>query len=187
MLRGESICLRLMREPDLDAVFACLNDVANRGEYFPVNFYSEPGLRKHFDDDGFWSSDKGLLLMINGAGALIGHIEFFKPVAYLDGYELSYLIYDPAERGKGVTSEAVALLTRYLFDNKKVNRLQLIIHPDNIASRRVAEKNGFTNEGLMRGAWYHRGQYHDVTVYALLRHEYEQQRNAADTRAAIRR
>lgn len=187
MLRGESIHLRLIRETDLDTVFTCLNDVGNRGEYFPLNFHSEAWLRKHFADDGFWSSDKGMLLIINEAGMLIGHIEFFKPVAYLDGYELSYLIYDPAERRKGATSEAVRLLASYLFDNKKFNRLQLIIHPDNLASRRVAEKNGFINEGRMRGVWYHRGQYHDVTVYALLRHEYENHWNTVDTRAALQR
>jgi [ribosomal protein S5]-alanine N-acetyltransferase len=173
MLWGELIQLRLIRETDLDTLFICLSDIRNRGGYFPINIHSESWLRRQFQDGGFWSDDKGLLLIINGSAAIIGHIEFFKPVAYLDGFELSYLIYDPAERGKGATSEAVSLLTRYIFDTRNVNRLQLVIHPDNIASRRVAEKNGFVDEGTMRGAWYHRGQYHDVKVYALLRREYE--------------
>jgi [ribosomal protein S5]-alanine N-acetyltransferase len=172
MLRGKSIQLRPIRETDLDALFASLIDIRNRGDYFPINIHSESELRKRFQESGFWSDDKGLLLIINNAAAMIGHIEFFKPVAYLDSYELSYLIYDPAERNKGVTSEAVCLLTRYIFDTKKVNRLQLVIHPENAASRRVAEKNGFVHEGTMCGAWYHRGQYHDVAVYVLLRHEY---------------
>jgi [ribosomal protein S5]-alanine N-acetyltransferase len=74
-------------------------------------------------------------------------------------------------------SEAVRLLTHYLFDTRKVNRIQLVIHPENGASRRVAEKNGFLAEGTMRGAWYHRGQYHDVAIYALLRNEYSAHRN----------
>lgn len=172
MLRGTCIQLRPVRETDLEVLFAHLTDVRNRGAYFPVNIRSEPWLRRQFHDSGFWSDDEGLLLIINQAAAIIGHIEFFKPVAYLDGYELSYLIYDPAERGKGAASEAVRLLTQYLFDTRKTNRLQLVIHPDNRASHRVAEKTGFLYEGIMRGAWYHRGQYHDVEVYALLRHEY---------------
>ena len=67
-------------------------------------------------------------------------------------------------------SEAVRLLTHYLFDTRKVNRIQLVIHPENGASRRVAE-------GTMRGAWYHRSQYHDVAIYALLRNEYSAHRN----------
>lgn len=173
MFQGESIQLRLIRETDLETLFTCLSDIRNRGDYFPINLHPETGLRKQFQENGFWSEDKGLLLIINEAAALIGHIEFFKPVDYLDGYELSYLIYDTAERGKGVASEAVRLLTRYLFDTKKVNRVQLIIHPENVASKRVAEKNGFIHEGVMRGAWYHRGRYHDVEVYALLRREFD--------------
>lgn len=173
MIQGQMIQLRPVRETDLDTLFSGLSDIRNRGDYFPVTFQSEPGLRKQFQDGGFWGNDSGLLLIINEDAAIIGHIEYFRPVAYLDSYELSYLIYDPAERGKGVTSEAVSLLIRYLFESKKVNRLQLIIHPDNSASQRVAVKNGFTDEGTMRGAWYHRGQYHDVKVFALLRQEYQ--------------
>jgi [ribosomal protein S5]-alanine N-acetyltransferase len=186
MLRGESIQLRPVRETDLNAMFTHLTDIQNRGDYFPVNIQSETRLRGQFQDSGFWSDDNGLLLIINEAAAIIGHIEFFKPVAYLDAYELSYLIYDSSERGKGVTTEAVGLLTRYLFDTKKVNRLQLVIHPENIASQRVAGKNGFVDEGIMRGAWYHRGQYHDVKVYALLRREYDEVRNRENSQLTHR-
>jgi ribosomal-protein-alanine N-acetyltransferase len=172
MFCGQTIQLRLMRDTDLETVFTCMSDIRNRGDYFPINIHAEGWWRRHFEDDGFWSQDSGMLLMTNLAQAIIGHIEFFRPVAYLDAYELSYLIYDAGERRKGATTEAVSLLTKYLFETKKVNRLQLIIHPDNAASQRVAQKNGFVDEGVMRGAWYHRGQYHDVKVYALLRHEY---------------
>jgi ribosomal-protein-alanine N-acetyltransferase len=172
MLRGPSIQLRPVRETDLDALFAHLTNIGNRGDYFPVNIQSETSLRKEFHESGLWSKDEGLLLIVSEQQTLIGHIEFFKPVAYLDGYELSYLIYDPAEAGKGVASQAVGLLVRYLFDSKKVNRIQLVIHPDNAASQRVAEKNGFVEESIMRGAWYHRGQYHDVKVYVLLREDF---------------
>ena len=90
-------------------------------------------------------------------------------MSYLDAFELSYLLYDAAARGQGIVTEAVRLLTGHLFDTRKFNRLQLIIHPGNAASRRVAEKNGFAHEGTMHGAWYHRGCYHDVEVYARLR------------------
>lgn len=172
MLQGQSIRLRPVRESDLDLLFLCLSDLRNRGEYFPIHVHSEPRLRMQYQDSGFWEEDNGLLLVTNAMATVIGHIEFFKPVAYLDAYELSYLLYDSAERGKGVMSEAVSLLTQFLFDTRKINRIQLVIHPDNQASRRVAEKNGFVHEGAMRSAWYHRGRYHDVEVYALLRHEH---------------
>ena len=173
MLDGEHVTLRLARESDFEALYAGLNTLDNRGPYFPRNPHPESWLRKKFESGGFWAADEGLLVMVDTEGAVIGHIEFFKPVAYLDGFELSYLVYDLAARGKGVTSEAVALLTAFLFATTKTNRIQLIIHPDNAASRRVAEKNGYRHEGTMRGAWYNDAAYHDVTVYAVLRHEHE--------------
>jgi RimJ/RimL family protein N-acetyltransferase len=43
-----------------------------------------------------------------------------------------------------------------------------VIHPDNVASRRLAEKCGFRHEGTARGAWYHKGIHQDVEIYAVL-------------------
>ena len=60
---------------------------------------------------------------------------------------------------------------RYLFEAKRVNRLRLVIHPDNLASRRLAEKCGFQHEGRARGAWYHQGAHRDVEIYAILHAE----------------
>ena len=48
------------------------------------------------------------------------------------------------------------------------NRIRLVVHPDNAASRRLAEKCGFRHEGTARGAWYHKGKHQDVEIYALL-------------------
>jgi RimJ/RimL family protein N-acetyltransferase len=90
----------------------------------------------------------------------------------LDELELSYHIYSSDHAGKGIATEAVKLLTGYLFDRLKYNRIRLIIHPDNAASKRVAEKCGYKFEGTARGAWFHKGRNHDVDVFALLRDEY---------------
>jgi len=62
-------------------------------------------------------------------------------------------------------------LVDYLFGRKRTNRMQLNIHPDNTASKRVAEKCGFRFEGLMRGCWFHQGKYHDLEIWSLLRDE----------------
>ena len=87
-------------------------------------------------------------------GEIVGEIEFFPITHYLVGYELSYQLFGDRHAGHGYVSEAVRLLVGYLFGLKRVNRLQLNIHPQNHASRRVAEKCGFTFEGVMRGAWF---------------------------------
>ena len=106
----------------------------------------------------------------SGAGddELVGHIEFFKPVAYWDAFELSYQLYGEGHAGHGYTTEAVQLLVDYLFGSKKQHRIHLVIVPENAASRRVAEKCGFVLEGTARGAFYNSGRNQDVLLYSLL-------------------
>jgi len=171
MLDGDVIRLRLVREEDLAAMHAFEEDIANRGEFFPVGVASFQKLSERYRESGFWGPAEGLLLITSTDGDLLGHIEFYETVAYLDELELSYILYSAEHRGRGVATEAVRLLTGYLFDRTKANRIRLVIHPGNVASRRVAEKAGFSCEGLARGAWYHRGGNHDVEVWAILRAE----------------
>ncbi len=44
-------------------------------------------------------------------------------------------------------------------------------HPDNEASRRVAEKAGYTREGPMRRCWFHHGEFHDLEIWSMMRSE----------------
>lgn len=57
--------------------------------------------------------------------------------------ELAYCIDYNAE-GKGITTQVVQALCAYAFDKLNLERLQITVHKDNIASIRVAEKSNFT-------------------------------------------
>ena len=61
------------------------------------------------------------------------------------------------------------LLVDYLFGAQKVNRISLVILPENAPSRRIAERCGFKLEGTARGALFHGGRSVDVLIYSLLR------------------
>lgn len=175
MIKGEKILLRTVRESDLESLYDFHQDIANRGPYFPIGILSEPVFRRRYQESGFWEENDGMLLIVSQTDEIIGHIEFFQTVPYLDELELSYQIYNPEDYGKGITTEAVKLMTKYLFDRKKNNRIRLIIHPENLGSKRVAQKCSFKFEGVARGIWYHRGRNQDVEVYALLRSEFYEQ------------
>jgi [ribosomal protein S5]-alanine N-acetyltransferase len=168
MLKGKSITLRPVLDTDLEKLYQYHTNIQNRGGYFPRGIVSQPAFQKQFQENGFWSKEEGLLLLVNPAGEILGHIEFFKTVNYLDEFELSYQIYIAEQRGKGVMTEAVSLLTRYLFETRTMNRIRLVIHPENAASRRLAEKCGFQHEGTARGAWYNEGRHHNVEIYSIL-------------------
>ena len=169
MLRGDKVVLHPVRERDLAAFINAHAEIANRGEFFPLGVQPEPVLRRRYAETGFWEPDEGTLLIWDRQDVLVGHIEFFRPVSYWDAYELSYQLYGTEHAGHGYTTEAVRLLVDYLFAAKKVNRISLVIVPENTASRRVAEKCGFQLEGTARGAFFNRGRSVDVLIFSLLR------------------
>ena len=171
MLRGEVVQLRLAREVDLHRLFECMSDLDARGSYFPLGLTGEPNFRRQFEKTGFWDEDEGMLLMVDSAGVMVGEIEFYPIAHYLQGYEISYLLFGAEHSGRGYAPDALQLLVAYLFGRRPINRLQLNIHPDNEASKRVAGKSGFTFEGIMRGCWFHQGRFNDLEIWSILRDE----------------
>jgi RimJ/RimL family protein N-acetyltransferase len=167
MIRGEKIILRTVREADLDLFFELSSNIANRGEYYSLEFPSQVDFKKRFQEHGLLEDTKGTLL-ICAADQIVGAIFYFS-AAYYNGLEIGYILFDTASRNKGYTTEALALLVKHLFLTKKINRLQVTAISGNEASKRIAEKCGFQYEGLLRGAIFHHGRHQDLEMYSLLR------------------
>jgi RimJ/RimL family protein N-acetyltransferase len=74
----------------------------------------------------------------------------------------------PSTRGQGYMTEAVRGLVRYGFDELGVQRVFWQAYDGNDASRRVAEKAGFTIVGLQRGSHTARGERIDMWLADLL-------------------
>jgi len=77
---------------------------------------------------------------------LIGYCGFFAQI--VDGVEeieIGYRLH-PDFWGQGLATEAARAVRDFGFDELKLPRLISLIHPDNVASKRVAEKNGMTPE-----------------------------------------
>jgi RimJ/RimL family protein N-acetyltransferase len=72
-------------------------------------------------------------------------------------------------RGRGVTTRALVLVARFAFDEGAA-RVQLRADVENAPSRRVAEKAGFTAEGVLRSVhWNARlGRRQSWVMYSLL-------------------
>ena len=171
MIHGSKITLRTVREADLDTLFSLLSDLENRGPYFHHDLPSEADFKKRFHETGFWTEERGRLLICDQADRILGLISYYNEPKYYDGRELGYILFDQASRNQGYMTEAVTLLVRYLFANYKINRIQILVFPHNLASRRVAEKCGFKLEGIAREAIFLVGQDNDVEVYSILRSE----------------
>jgi ribosomal-protein-alanine N-acetyltransferase len=171
MLRGELVDVRLFRENDLDELVRLWQDVHARGDYYPLGLTSGAVRRREFFETGYWQDGLGRMAIVDKEGRLQGQLLSFRPSTYLSAIELAYIILNPESRGKGYMTEAVRLLTAYLFDLHNVNRIQLTVMEGNEGSRRVAQKCGFKSEGVLRQAFFQKGRFVDIELFSLLRDE----------------
>jgi len=74
----------------------------------------------------------------------------------------------PQARGRGVATHAVQLIARWAFVELGLARLELTCGPDNQASQRVAQRCGFTREGVLRSHMAFKGARRDTVVFSLL-------------------
>ena len=81
--------------------------------------------------------------------------------------ELGYVV-APAARGRGVAGRAIDLVSRWAFDELRLARIEAWIDVENAASQRVAERAGYTREGVRRSTHFKEGNRVDMAVYSLL-------------------
>lgn len=84
--------------------------------------------------------------------------------------EVSYWI-TPDEQGKGYATDAADLCLTHAFDELGLHKVWARTVGDNEASKRVLEKLGFQQEGVLHEHWYGFGRYVDEYRFGLLRSE----------------
>ena len=79
--------------------------------------------------------------------------------------EMGYWLGEPYW-GRGIVSEAVAALTRWVCQEKGVRRVYAPVYGWNPGSVRVLEKCGYELEGRLRNRVFKNGEFTDELVYA---------------------
>lgn len=85
--------------------------------------------------------------------------------------------------GEGICTEAVETLLEEAFNSMRYHKVVLRIAVGNDASDRVAEKLGFTREGVLREELLIRGNWVDHSLWSLLDREYRAARRSRSARA----
>jgi ribosomal-protein-alanine N-acetyltransferase len=80
--------------------------------------------------------------------------------------ELGYAV-APGARGRGVATQTLRQLTQWAFEQGMV-RVTALISIDNPASSRVAEKVGYTFEGVLRSVHHVDGRRGDLQSWSIL-------------------
>lgn len=84
--------------------------------------------------------------------------------------EIGYGVYAWARR-RGVATYAVKTISEKVFALTPLRKLIAIVHEQNLASRKVLEKVGYVQEGLLRQHYLVNGQPANEIIFGLLRGE----------------
>jgi RimJ/RimL family protein N-acetyltransferase len=147
MLQTRRLILRHFRENDLDALASLMRD-----ELF-MRFSSGVLSREQtatFLERIFAGYRDGtpsqFAVIVREENKLIGYCGFFRQtVDNAEEIEIGYRL-DSKYWGRGLATEAARAVRDHAFDDLKLDHVISLIHPDNVAWRRVAEKNGMIPE-----------------------------------------
>lgn len=169
-LRGAGLVLRPPRPQDTAAVTAACQDPAiQRWTQVPVP-YREADARAFVGEHARrqWALGIGAPFLAFEDGVLVASVGLNAILPPDRRAEVGYWVAHGA-RGRGVAVRAVGVLVAWSFGDLGLERLELYAEVANVASQRVAERSGFTREGLLRGRNLHRGARRDMIAYGRLR------------------
>ncbi len=112
-------------------------------------------------------SRAGFAIVGDGDDAFLGMAALVQVHLEMSEGEVGYIV-APGARGRGVAGRAIRLLAGWAFTQVGLARLEAWIDVGNDASIRVAEKTGFTHEGIRRSVHVKEGVRADMAVYSLL-------------------
>ena len=164
MIEGEKVSLHLIEKDGVGSLHLWLTDPTFTGTLEPFPQMTKNELEKTFKDlnneQWWWIRTQN--------SAYTGYLSN----RLRDGHqEINFLI-DPEARKQGYATEAVHVIIDYLFTSYDIVRIQAETHPENTAAIRVLDKNGFTQEGVLRKNVFTMGAWRDSLLFSILRDEW---------------
>ncbi|TYR78641.1 GNAT family N-acetyltransferase [Priestia megaterium] len=176
VLESADLVLRKIEEIHLQEVYA-IYDNENVFEYCGIipkhNIQTVSKMIGHFDRDYHKKSRvKWGIFQKNQSNKLVGIIEAMDFNQKVNMVSIGYFLAED-NWGKGIATQSVCILVKFLFEEVNVNRIQAEVMPANEVSKKVLLKNGFMKEGLLRQAslWSGKGVI-DLEIYSILKDDY---------------
>jgi RimJ/RimL family protein N-acetyltransferase len=118
----------------------------------------------------------GVILFVieNREGANVGGISWHSRHQKNGTFSFGIFI-DRAHRGKGYAEDAVRILLRYGFWERRYQKCNSACVHTNEASIRLHKRLGFVEEGRRRRQNFFNGQYYDDILFGLTREEFDAQ------------
>jgi RimJ/RimL family protein N-acetyltransferase len=95
--------------------------------------------------------------------------------------EVGNIMFSPSLKRTPEATEAMYLMASHVFDHLGYRRYEWKCNAANLASRRAAERLGFTFEGIFRQHMVAKGQNRDSAWYSMLDREWPARKRALET------
>ncbi|NDL68291.1 GNAT family N-acetyltransferase [Anaerotalea alkaliphila] len=69
---------------------------------------------------------------------------------------------------QGIMSEVLGIVIAYGLEDLGLNRIEALVHLENLPAYYALRKKGFVAEGIIREAYYSHGKYHDHYLMSIL-------------------
>lgn len=171
ILDADGLTLRPWRASDADAVFAACQDpeiVRWTSIPFPYEHKHAESYVGPVSADGWRHKTAANFAVTDSAGTLVGSFGLVRMAPLKSVAEVGYWV-APAARHQGVAVRAATAVTEWALREVGFARVELLAARGNVGSRRVAERIGFTQEGVLRSAAPARGRTRvDLVMYSRL-------------------
>jgi RimJ/RimL family protein N-acetyltransferase len=174
VLIGKRMKLRPLVRGDLLYLRKWLGDAEVRGligEVAPMSKAdSEEFLKKvRADTARAW-----FMVVVKGNNRVIGEAGLLRMDYTWRTTDVSVIIWEREEWGKGYGREAVLLLLDYAFRKLNFHRAAIGVVSFNERALRFWERIGFRKEGVQRDGYYYDGKYHDFILMSILEDEFRE-------------
>jgi RimJ/RimL family protein N-acetyltransferase len=126
------------------------------------------------DEFAGWLAERSTLAdpyyyaIVDATGAAVGVATLMEIRPAMRVIEVGHILHSPALQRTSLATEAHYLLARYVFETLGYRRYEWKCNALNAASRRAAERLGFSFEGLFRQHMIVKGQNRDTAWYSML-------------------
>jgi RimJ/RimL family protein N-acetyltransferase len=183
LIQGEKVYLRGLEREDFKLLHEMMNDeeVMRWARSRPDNTVSMEELEKEYEAElrGESARRRTFVIVHKKTQKAVGWatIRWWRP--FQTTADIGVAIADRTLRGKGIGTEVNMLLTRLVFEQYNMHKVELWTRGDNPAAIRSAEKNGYKIEGRSKESVYFDGKFYDGIHMGLLRDEYEKLKSRA--------
>ncbi len=149
------------------------NEVRDVGGFNDFGLPHEPMPREVLERGPLRNERNGTLIVERLDGRPVGTVSWrrvhvYGPSPGSDAWQIGIDL-ERESRGFGYGTEAQRLLADWLFASTPLNRVEASTDVDNLPEQRSLDKAGFVREGVLRGAQFRGGAYHDLVYYARIR------------------